>query len=381
MSNAPLTPPEVDISDWPGMMIDIARLQKSRAWLYCKTKAHLNLAFHLLNLWMAAWHEVPAGSLEDDDDLLSDIAKCRDVEHWQAIKDEVLRGFVLCDDGRWYHDVIAAKALECWLQKLGSRISSGHGNAARYKGSFDDAHLRAQVESARAALMALDPNSSYFTKRSGAVSTKPVKAKTPRKPPKLTPPTSGGIPSGDVPDGDGIATEGKGREGKGSEEVGGKPPTTPAADAPVGEGEQEQGGELQAPAAEDKPPIKTRGTPASQIPMADKALVLSDWLAPFASQWAAFEEIRWKKNGKAPYTLEAQRGILRKLKQFHDEGQDIGEVLDASTTNGWTGVFAQRLQPRSQPAATARYAGAAAGVFPRRPRPAKPQEFIDVESR
>jgi hypothetical protein len=52
----------------------IARLRRSRAWLTCKRRPEL--AFYMINLWTAAWHEVPAGSLEDDDDVLADLAMC-----------------------------------------------------------------------------------------------------------------------------------------------------------------------------------------------------------------------------------------------------------------------------------------------------------------
>jgi hypothetical protein len=43
----------------PYMPLYIQRLQRSKAWLRCKRRPEL--AFYMVNLWMRAWHEVPAG--------------------------------------------------------------------------------------------------------------------------------------------------------------------------------------------------------------------------------------------------------------------------------------------------------------------------------
>lgn len=352
---APLTPPECDISDWPAMMLDVARLQKSRAWLICKSKPHL--AFYMFNLWMEAWQDVPAASLENDDEVLADKARCRDVQHWLEIKTDVLRGFVVCSDGRLYHEVIAIKALEAWVKKLGSRISSGAGNAKLWNGTFDATTLRQHLQVAKDMLAALDPASRVLSRsRAGIAKTD---AEAPKKPTRARKPatreaapavgSTGDVPAGGGPDAAGIAREEKGREEKGIEEVGGKPPTTPSADAPGGDGA----------ATESKPPRKP------PIDMANRNLVLPDWLAPHAVAWGQFEENRWAKHSRAPYTLAAQRGILAKLEKLRDDGQDLHEVLMASVRNSWTDVFAQRTTARvAGPAGGApRFAGASKVVF------------------
>jgi hypothetical protein len=75
------------------------------------------LAFYLLNLWMRAWHDRPAASIENDDDVLADAAGCpRD--RWPSIKDDLLRGWILCSDARLYHPVIAQLALEAWGKRV-----------------------------------------------------------------------------------------------------------------------------------------------------------------------------------------------------------------------------------------------------------------------
>ena len=67
MNPEPLTPSSCDLQDFPFMPLMVARLRKSKAWV--KARRNPALGFYMLNLWMFAWHEVPAGSLEDDDDV------------------------------------------------------------------------------------------------------------------------------------------------------------------------------------------------------------------------------------------------------------------------------------------------------------------------
>lgn len=59
-------------------------------------------------LWLKSWDQVPAGSLPDDDIELCRLAElARDVKLWRKLKEGALRGWVLCDDGRLYHPVVA----------------------------------------------------------------------------------------------------------------------------------------------------------------------------------------------------------------------------------------------------------------------------------
>lgn len=69
-------------------------------------------------LMCASWHQVPAGSLPSDDRILSNLAGFgRVVEEWKKYKDEALHGWILCDDGRYYHSVVCEKAMESWNSK------------------------------------------------------------------------------------------------------------------------------------------------------------------------------------------------------------------------------------------------------------------------
>lgn len=64
-------------------------------------------------LWCVSWHQLPAGSLPDDDQDLADFAGYgRTPEEWARVRDGALRGWVKCSDGRLYHAVVAEKVIE-----------------------------------------------------------------------------------------------------------------------------------------------------------------------------------------------------------------------------------------------------------------------------
>lgn len=119
----------VDLTDFPFMPIMIARLKHSRAWLVCKKRPEL--AFYMLNLWTASWHGRPAGSIEDDDLVLADLAMCPNDKVWKKVREDVLRGWIKCDDGRLYHPVVVEQAKEAWERKLSQRARTENARLAR----------------------------------------------------------------------------------------------------------------------------------------------------------------------------------------------------------------------------------------------------------
>ena len=125
---APLVPAEVDLRDFSWMPIEIHRLRRSKAWLICTRKPELG--FYMLNLWTAAWHDTPAASLEDDDDVLADLAMC-EPSKWQKVREQVLRGWIKCSDGRLYHPVVADLGRGAWTQKQAQRLRTEAARQAR----------------------------------------------------------------------------------------------------------------------------------------------------------------------------------------------------------------------------------------------------------
>lgn len=114
----PPMPPDVELTDFKFMPLEVARLRRSRAWLICRRRP--DLGFYMVNLWGVSWHERPAGSLEDDDDVLADAAMCSP-EKWPEVRADVMRGWVKCSDGRLYHPVVVEKANESWNSKVAKR--------------------------------------------------------------------------------------------------------------------------------------------------------------------------------------------------------------------------------------------------------------------
>jgi hypothetical protein len=83
-------------------------------------------------LWCACWHQLPAASLPNDDRMLAKLAGYgRDVDAWMIVKKEALRKFVVCDDGRLYHPVIAEKANDAWEKKKAFKARTEAARAAR----------------------------------------------------------------------------------------------------------------------------------------------------------------------------------------------------------------------------------------------------------
>jgi hypothetical protein len=158
---APLTPPGCDLRDFPFMPIDISRL--------------LGSEFHAMagdtawragvTLWLRSWHQVPAGSLPDNDIALARLAELgSDLKTWRTIKDAAMRGWEKCSDGRLYHRVVAEKALEAWIEKLLQRVSSAAGNAKRWGMEADIDGINQQISDASRLLTAIAPQSRALPK-------------------------------------------------------------------------------------------------------------------------------------------------------------------------------------------------------------------------
>jgi hypothetical protein len=110
----PLVPNDVDLRGMPFMPLDVNRLRDSQLSISA-TGDEFRAA---VLLWCASWNQVPAASLPDDELSLAAYAGyARDVKGWRKVRKGALRGFVMCSDGRWYHPVVADKALEAWAER------------------------------------------------------------------------------------------------------------------------------------------------------------------------------------------------------------------------------------------------------------------------
>lgn len=111
----PLVLAEVDLRDFQYMELDVRMLRDSRFAAQVSGDAFRAGVL----LWCASWHQLPAGSLPDDDIELANLAGYgRFVKEWKKVRDEALTLFVKCGDGRLYHQVVAEKANAAWNSRL-----------------------------------------------------------------------------------------------------------------------------------------------------------------------------------------------------------------------------------------------------------------------
>jgi hypothetical protein len=105
----PLVPPDADLRDFAYMPLDVVRLRDSD--LAASVSGEEFRAAVLL--WCASWHQIPAGSLPDDDIQLSHLAGFgRVVKEWKKVKSGALHKWTKCSDGRLYHKTVAEKVLD-----------------------------------------------------------------------------------------------------------------------------------------------------------------------------------------------------------------------------------------------------------------------------
>ena len=111
-----------------------------------------------VTLWLKAWHQVPAASLPaGDEDLCALAGLGRDLRRWKKLRDKALRGWQACGDGRLYHPLIAEAALEAWISRLLSRLTSAAGHSRRWGTAIDPAPIEAGLAEAASLLKALNP--------------------------------------------------------------------------------------------------------------------------------------------------------------------------------------------------------------------------------
>lgn len=121
---SPLVPVEVDLRDFAFMPLEIRRLLSSETWILGTHEEKCAA----LCLWGESWFQVPAASLPDNDRILAHLSQAGN--RWQKVKGHAMRGWILCEDGRWYHPVVAEKALEAWAKH---RKASSRGKAGAAK--------------------------------------------------------------------------------------------------------------------------------------------------------------------------------------------------------------------------------------------------------
>lgn len=159
MSSAPLVPAECDLRNFQFMPFDVQRLLTSETWILGTGDERAAA----ITLWMESWHQIPAGSLPNNDRMLAHLSQAG--TKWKRVKAHALRGWVEASDGRLYHPVVAEKALEAWIEKLSNSISGATGNAKRWGVEVDVDSLRMQFLDAVRMLREIAPQSPALKKK------------------------------------------------------------------------------------------------------------------------------------------------------------------------------------------------------------------------
>jgi hypothetical protein len=108
----PLVPADVDCTDLDGFMLNVERLMASELVALASHEAVAAALF----LWCRAWKQRPAASLPNDDRVLAAFSRLP-LTRFKKLRDDVMRGFVLCSDGRFYHRTLADEAVNAYERK------------------------------------------------------------------------------------------------------------------------------------------------------------------------------------------------------------------------------------------------------------------------
>ena len=105
---APPVPLECDLRRYSWIPLPVALVRDSTWWLTASDAAQAAQ----LRLMVAAWHQIPAASLPDDDRLLAKLGRISS----KVIRclTEIKQEWTLCTDGRLYHPELAEIALKSW---------------------------------------------------------------------------------------------------------------------------------------------------------------------------------------------------------------------------------------------------------------------------
>ena len=136
-SIAPLTPVDCDLTDFAFMPLDVARLRDSEL----ASNETPEACWAAVQLWAASWHQIPAGSIPNDDKWLAKATGYgRIVKEWMRVRDGALRGWVECTDGRLYHAVVSEKAREAWKAKIEQRYRTEVARVKKHNQRHGTAH-------------------------------------------------------------------------------------------------------------------------------------------------------------------------------------------------------------------------------------------------
>jgi hypothetical protein len=103
--------------------LNYEQIDQSDTW---DIAAEIPMAQHsLLMMWYVAWKQEPCGSLPGDESTVR--AKCKvSPKAWALMRDVLMRGWWLADDGRLYHPTLTERVLEMleYRRKTAERVAN-----------------------------------------------------------------------------------------------------------------------------------------------------------------------------------------------------------------------------------------------------------------
>lgn len=313
----PLTPKDCDLRSYPSMPVDIRWLMHSK--MVVNTNGEAFRAAMLLIL--ASWHQLPAGSLPNDDKQLSLLAGYgRFSKAFQKVKESALQDWILCSDNRWYHPKIAEVALHAWTEKQAAHEIK----AKRSKIAQVAAHARwsslQTVETAftEAATEKRGPDfqRKNVDKAMEVAASLPVLPMLSRLPVLST--MGEQVPL--IPDEEFV----RGATVPDVPMTASLPAASPLQGANLSQGGTHEG--------------RKKSTSASKKQALRETLLavdLPEWLS--ATLWEQYVDFRFEM-GK-PLTIKARDMAIQKLARLRAEGNDPVEVIETAMVAGWMGLF------------------------------------------
>jgi hypothetical protein len=134
----PLTPSDCNLRGLPFMPLMVTQILQSETF-GLSTGDEFKAAFAL---WCSSWMEVPAASLPNDERMLEFLSRSRT---WKRVRAVALRGWILCSDGRLYHPVIAANAMDAWEKRTEFRVKEDSKNTRQQRWREQCKQLAAQL--------------------------------------------------------------------------------------------------------------------------------------------------------------------------------------------------------------------------------------------
>lgn len=139
---APLTPHDCDLSSLDWFPFYFRKLRRSGFWLNSSAEVRAIS----VELWCEAIQQAPAASLPDSDVALSDAAGFGRfaIDQWTKHKANVMKAWVFCSDGRWYHPYLSLIALETFLKRLGERSRKATAAGHKAKERMEEVEILAE---------------------------------------------------------------------------------------------------------------------------------------------------------------------------------------------------------------------------------------------